>query len=107
MTKNTTGVLVGALVISDAKWKSLPPDVQQHISSELNKSTLSDRDEIRVADERAYAALIKRGYIVDEWNADAMKEYEQMVLTIQNSLTGRMFSAATLQKVKQLAASAK
>jgi TRAP-type transport system periplasmic protein len=107
MTKNTTGVLVGAILVSADKWKSLPPAVQAHVTAELNKNNLSDRDDIRKADERSYASLLKRGYVADEWTGDALKEYEKLVLTVQNQLVGRMYPAATLARIKQLAASAK
>ena len=107
MTKLTTGVLVGAVIVDAAKWKQMPAAVQEHVSADLTKNNIGDRDEIRTADERSYAALLKRGYAANEWTGDALKEYEQMVLTIQNSLAGRMFPAATLKRVKDLAASAK
>jgi TRAP-type transport system periplasmic protein len=107
MTKVTTGVLVGAIVVEGNKWKQMPAEVQQHVNGELSRNTLSDRDEIRQADERSYAALLKRGYKLNEWTGEALKEYEQLVITIQNNLVGRMFSAATLARVKALAASAK
>ena len=107
MTKTTTGVLVGAIVVDANKWKQMPPQVHQHVGSELTKNDKADRDEIRLADERSYAALLKRGFKTNEWTGDALKEYENMVVTIQNNLVGRMYSAATLARVKQLAASAK
>lgn len=107
MTKLTTGVLVGAIVVDANKWKQMPAQVQQHVNSELTRNDKSDRDEIRAADERSYAALLKRGFKANDWTGDALKEYENMVVTIQNNLVGRMYSAATLAKVKQLVASAK
>jgi TRAP-type transport system periplasmic protein len=107
MTKLTTGVLVGAVIVDAKKWQLMPAAVQGHFSAELTKTTTSDRDEIRTADERSYAALLKRGYKANEWTGDALKEYEQMVVTIQNSLSGRMYPPATLARIKQLVASAK
>ena len=107
MTKLTTGVLVGAVIVESSKWKQMPAAVQEHVNSELTKNNQADRDEIRAADERSYQNLLKRGYTANEWNGDAMKEYEQMVVTIQNSLSGRMYPPATLARVKELAASAK
>ena len=107
MTKLTTGVLVGAIIVDANKWKQMPAEVQQHFASELNKNEATDRAEIRAADVRSYEALIKRGYQTSEWTGDALAEYEKLVITIQDSLVGRMYPAATLARIKQLVASAK
>jgi TRAP-type C4-dicarboxylate transport system substrate-binding protein len=107
MTKTATGVLVGALIVDAGRWKQLPPEVQTHVEAELNKNNIKDRDDIRQADERAYASLLKRGYTANEWAGDAEKEYEAMVITIQNQLVGRMYPATTLARIKELVASAK
>lgn len=107
MTKLTTGVLVGAIIVEANKWKQMPAEVQQHFTSELTRTEAADRDEIRAADVRSYDALLKRGYTANDWTGDALAEYEKMVVTIQNNLSGRMYSPATLARIKGLVASAK
>jgi TRAP-type C4-dicarboxylate transport system substrate-binding protein len=107
MTKNTVGVLVGAMLMGGDKWKSMPPDVQKQVDAEVTKNREGDKTDIRASDERAFQNLLKRGYTANEWNADAMKEYNTIAETVQKRLTGRMYSAETLAKVKQIVASAK
>ena len=107
MTKNTSGVLVGGLLMNATKWSSMPPDVQKVVGNEVTRNQKADRDDIRKADERSYQNLLKRGFTANEWNGAALAEYETMVDTVQKRLAGRMFPAEMLDRVKKIAASAK
>jgi len=107
MTKNTTGVLVGALLMGGEKWKSMPAEVQQQVDSEVTKNRSGDKADIRAADERSYQAMLKRGYTANEWTGDALTEYNTISETVQKRLIGRMYSAETLDRVKKIVASAK
>jgi TRAP-type C4-dicarboxylate transport system substrate-binding protein len=105
MTKDPSGVLVGAMLMSGAKWKALPPDVQKIVQDEINRNQESDKQDIRKADERSYQNLLKRGYTANEWTGDAKKEAETMMETVQKRLVGRMYTAEQLARVKKLAGS--
>jgi TRAP-type C4-dicarboxylate transport system substrate-binding protein len=107
MTKDANGVLVGAMLMNNAKWKSLPPDVQQIVQTEVTRNQESDKADIRKADERSYQTLIKHGYTANDWTGEPMKEFEVMAEAVQKRLVGRMYSAETLARVKQLAAAGK
>ena len=107
MTKNTTGVLVGALLMGGQRWKSMPADVQQLVTNEVNKNRAEDKVEIRAADERSYQAMLKRGYTANEWTGAALAEYQKVAETVQKRLVGRMYTQAQLDKVKALVAAAK
>ena len=105
MTKDASGVLVGAMLMSGAKWKALPPDVQKIVQDEINRNQESDKQDIRKADERSYQNLLKRGYTANEWTGDALKEAETMMATVQKRLVGRMYTQEQLDRVKKLAGS--
>jgi TRAP-type C4-dicarboxylate transport system substrate-binding protein len=107
MTKNTFGVLVGALLMGGTKWKSMPPEVQQKVDGEVTKNRTGDKMEIRAADERSYQAMLKRGYTANEWTGDALTEYNTIADTVQKRLVGRMYSQETLDRVKKITAEAK
>ena len=107
MTKQSNGVLVGALLMNGEKWKSMPPDVQKIVQNEVTRNQESDKQDIRKADEKSYQSLLQRGYTPNDWTGAPQQEFEAMALEVQKRLTGRMFSAETLAKVKGLAASAK
>jgi TRAP-type C4-dicarboxylate transport system substrate-binding protein len=107
MTKNTVGVLVGALLMGGEKWKSMPPDVQKQVDTEVTKNRSGDKADVRAADERSYQNMLKRGYTANEWTGDALKEYETIADTVQKRLTGRMYSAETLDRVKKIVAGVK
>jgi TRAP-type C4-dicarboxylate transport system substrate-binding protein len=106
VTKQANGVLVGALLMGSEKWKSMPPDVQKIVQDEVTRNQTSDKEEIRRADDRSYENLLKRGYTANDWTGEPTKEYDAMAETVQKHLAGRIFSVATLTRVKQIAASA-
>jgi TRAP-type C4-dicarboxylate transport system substrate-binding protein len=105
MTKDTSGILVGAMLMSGTKWKALPPDVQGIVLGEINRTQAEDKQDIRKADERSYQMLLKRGFTANEWTGDALKEAETMMDTVQKRLVGRMYTAEQLATVKKLAGS--
>ena len=103
MTKDSNGLLIGGMLMSGAKWKEIPADVQKIVIDETRRNQSSDADDIRKADERSFQALLKRGYTANEWTGDAKKEADQMIETVQKKLVGRMYTAEQLAKVKQVA----
>jgi TRAP-type C4-dicarboxylate transport system substrate-binding protein len=107
MTKNTFGVLVGALLVGSEKWKAMPPDVAQLVQTTIIKNRTEDRADMRKADDRAYENLLKRGYTANEWTGDALAEYDALAVTVQKKLTGRLYSAETLDRVKKIVAANK
>jgi TRAP-type transport system periplasmic protein len=107
VTERTSGVLVGAMLMKSEKWTSMPADVQNHVREEITKNTSSDKQDMRTSDERSYQTLIKHGYTVDKWNADAEKEYMTMADTVRKHLVGRVYSAELLDRTMKIAAGAK
>jgi TRAP-type C4-dicarboxylate transport system substrate-binding protein len=107
MTKQANGVLVGALLMNGEKWKTMPPDVQKIVQNEVTRNQEADKQDIRKADERSYNNLLQRGFTANDWTGAPQKEFETMAEQVQKLLTGRMYTAETLAKVKGLAASAK
>jgi len=103
VTKQPDGVLSGAMLMSDAKWKEMPPEVQKLVNDEITRNTANDVQEIRKADQSSYENLLKRGYTAHEWTGDARQEAIKMALAVQKKLTGRMYTQAQLDRVKQIA----
>jgi TRAP-type C4-dicarboxylate transport system substrate-binding protein len=103
MTKNTSGVLVGAMLMNSSKWTSLPPDVQKVVQGEVLRNQDADKADIRKADQRSYDNLLKRGFTANEWNGEVLTEYESIAEQVQKRLTGRIYSAETLARVKKIA----
>jgi TRAP-type C4-dicarboxylate transport system substrate-binding protein len=103
MTKEASGVLSGAMLLSGQKWGALPPDVQKVVQDEIVRNQKADREDMRKTDERSCQNLVKRGYIQNDWQGDAKAEAEAMFLTVQKRLIGRMYTAEQLDRVKKLA----
>lgn len=107
MTAETRGVLVGAMIMNNDKWKTLSPQIQEQLIVEVRKNTDGNKADMRAADERAYQNLLKRGYTANKWDAAATKEWDTISANVRKRLVGRVYPADLLAKVMQIAASAK
>ena len=105
--KPVGGVLIGAMLMNAAKWKSMPADAQQHVQAEIKKTTEGDKLDVRATDERSYQTLIKHGYTANKWGPEAEKEYATVAETVRKRLIGRVFSADLLDRAQKLATAAK
>jgi TRAP-type transport system periplasmic protein len=104
MTAETSGVLIGGMLMSDKKWAELPPDVQKIVMNEVQSNQDTDAEDMRKTDERAYQNLLKRGYTAHKWKGtDAEQEMLKVNETVQKRLVGRMYTAEQLEKVKKIA----
>ena len=106
MTADTSGLLIGGMLMSDKKWAELPAEVQKIVSDEVASNQDADAEDMRKTDERAYQNLIKRGYTAHKWstNPEANAEWQKVNETVQKRLVGRMYTQEQLDKVKKLAA---
>jgi TRAP-type C4-dicarboxylate transport system substrate-binding protein len=102
MTRESSAVLVSAMLMSGSKWNQLPPDVQKIVQAETTRDAAADVVDIRRADERSCQNLLQRGYIANEWTGDSRREADAMMETVQKRLVGRMYSADLLARVKTL-----
>ena len=99
ITKDTFGPLVGGLVISKAKWDSIPPDVQATLAEQIKDSYEGDSRNIRKDDEKAYERLLGRGYTATPYTAEGMKEYQMLAKKARESLVGRVYTRELLDGV--------
>ncbi len=107
VTERTSGVLVGAMIMNKQKWDSLPPEVQKQVQQEVRKATEGDKEETRKSDDRAYASLLKRGYVADKTDTNGEKEYLKMAEDVRKHMVGRIYPAELLTRVMKIASDAK
>lgn len=103
VTKDTTGVLLFGMVMTDKRWNQLPANVRDLLAAEAKKGARSDIKDIRKTDRRSIAKLIKRGLKTTKWDAKALKEYDTMSAQVRKRLTGRIYPKALLDKVQKVA----
>jgi TRAP-type C4-dicarboxylate transport system substrate-binding protein len=103
VTKDTFGVLLGAMVMTSEKWKSIPKDVQAIVHEEIRKNTEGDRNNVRKTDKSAYKKLLKRGYKETSYTPEGKKAYEAMALDVRKRLAGRIYPKALLDRVIKIA----
>jgi TRAP-type C4-dicarboxylate transport system substrate-binding protein len=62
------------MLMSAAKWKQIPDNVQRVVRDEIARSSAADVADIRKADERSCRNLLERGYQENAWTGEARKE---------------------------------
>ena len=103
LTKAGFGILVQAMVVSNDKWKAMPPDVAQHVLEETRKVTEGERMEWRKGDTLAYQNLLKRGYVADDWAPGGQEEQRKLEVSVRENLVDRLYPAELLNRVMKIA----
>ena len=99
VTTETSGVLLGAMIINDDRWKAIPADVQVILEKRIKRNLQGESKRVRKSDLRAYKRLVERGYNATSYSPQGRREYDQMVETVLKRMTGRFFSKELLKKV--------
>ncbi len=103
VTNRTQGVLVGAMIVNDKKWNSIPPDVQAVLEEQIRKNTEGDSKQVRKNDLKAFKKLLKRGYKGTDYSAQGEKEFDKMASTVRKRMTGRVYPKSLLDRVIKIA----
>jgi TRAP-type C4-dicarboxylate transport system substrate-binding protein len=99
VTERTHCPLVAGLVVSMAKWDSIPEDIRAKIYDQIRKTYEGDSKDVRKDDEKAYKNLLKRGYTAMPYSAEGEKELEMYSKKARESLVGRVYSKELLERV--------
>lgn len=106
MTKQADIALVGATLITNEQFKSMPPDVQEALL-ESGKLAHSKALELVESEEKlAYEELKARG-IQEIDLAPHAAEWQKAYSELKTRLTGKLFTADLLDRVEKAAASAR
>ena len=103
VTKRTHGVLTGAMIMSKAKYDSIPSDVRATLEEQIKKNTEGDAKNIRKDDEKAYNKLLERGYTATEYTPEGDKAYKEMAKQVRDRLVGRVYPKELLDRVMKIA----
>lgn len=103
VTKRTHGVLLGAMIMNDEKWKTIPDDVKAALEEQIRINTEGDATSVRKNDDKAFAALLKRGYTADTYTAQGEQEYVKLAEAVRKRMVGRVYPQALLDKVMKIA----
>jgi TRAP-type C4-dicarboxylate transport system substrate-binding protein len=103
VTSETSGVLLGAMIVNKKKWDSIPEDVRKTLDEQIRKNTEGDSKTVRKNDLKSYKKLLKRGYTATKYTAQGQKEWDAMADTVRKRMTGRVFPKSLLDKVQKIA----
>lgn len=102
MSGETSGVLIGALVLKKDKFDALPKDARKLIMKTAQVGT-RDLKKARRMDDQAYNVLRKRGVKVVDVGPHR-KKWEQAFRKTTKSLVGRLYPRKLLERVMSIVA---
>lgn len=106
MTKQADIALVGATLLTNDLFKSIPPDAQEVLRETGKQAHQKALELIEGEEQRDYAALKSRG-ITEVDTAPHAAEWEKSYEKLRASLTGKLFSKQLLERVMASAKSAR
>ncbi len=102
VTEQPSGVVIGATVITQSKYESLPEDLRGILDSTGDRAHALLARSIRRADERAFEAITSRGVTAVDTSAH-QAAWDEAAASTRQALAGRLYPAALLQQVEQVA----
>jgi TRAP-type C4-dicarboxylate transport system substrate-binding protein len=103
VTKRTHGVLLGAMIMNEEKWKTIPEDVKAALEEQIKLNTEGNSAGVRKDDDKAYNALLKRGYTATDYSPEGEKAYTALAEGVRKRLVGRVYPQALLDRVMGVA----
>jgi TRAP-type C4-dicarboxylate transport system substrate-binding protein len=104
VTKDTFGVLLGAMIMNGEKWKGIPEDVKTALEEQIRQNTEGNAQGVRKDDDKAYNALLKRGYTATSYTPEGNKAYQELAAGVRKRMVGRVYPQALLDRVMGIAA---
>jgi len=102
VTKQNFGFIVGAMLIKKEKYDALAPEHQQVLRDSAVKMTRAFQPLVRRDDDRAYASLMKRGFIEVDLTAH-QAAWDAAATSTRTQLIGRVYSKSLLEAVEKAA----
>ncbi len=91
--------VVGALLVTKKAWDEMSPSTQEAVRTAGEKAGEQLRTKARLEVEEAVEAMKKRGLIVNKPNAEQMKEWNNLALSLYPKIRGTMVPAETFDEV--------
>jgi len=107
VTNQTSGTLLGAMLMTKEKWQSIPEDVRKTFEEQMKKNIEGDNKETRNSDKKAFEKLLQRGYKATDFTPEGKKEYDTLTAQVRDHLVGRAYPKELLDKVMKIAAGGK
>jgi TRAP-type C4-dicarboxylate transport system substrate-binding protein len=104
VTNQTSGILLGAMLMTKEKWNSIPEDVRATLLEQIKKNIEGDNKGTRANDKKALDKLLQRGYKATDLTPQGKKDYDQLTSSVREHLVGRAYPKELLDKVMKIAA---
>jgi len=103
VSRQSSGIVVGAMIMRKDVFDRLPPDVRQTFEDESARNSATLSRAIRRADDRAYRALLSRGLTPVDVEPHRA-EWEEVGRRARERLTGRLWSRGLLTRAQAVVA---
>jgi TRAP-type C4-dicarboxylate transport system substrate-binding protein len=100
MAKQAGGIVTGAFVIKKDHLETLPKEARDYLDEVSEKTEEIFRVEGRKIDDEAAVTLSKRLKVINLFRAQ--RQWEEVQFTARESLVGRMYSRALLNRVQEI-----
>lgn len=100
MTKQASGIVVGAFIVRTDRLEALPKEAQEYILETSRNTEAAFRQSGRKLDDEATIALEKRLEVVDM--EPHRRAWEAAMSRARTSLAGRLYSKALLDRVEKI-----
>jgi TRAP-type C4-dicarboxylate transport system substrate-binding protein len=100
--EDVSGIAIGAMVMSSARLKALPPDMVAIMQKTGKKAGAILREQVRKMDDEAYERLSKRMTVVKLTDAERAVWKTQFV-EVRRQLAQRVFTPELVGRIEQLA----
>jgi TRAP-type C4-dicarboxylate transport system substrate-binding protein len=104
VTRDSRGIVIGALVLKKEKFEALPPDLKTAVLETSDQAHKALAKAIRRDDQTAFDAIVKRGVTAVDGSAQAAA-WDPVLQTARRSLVGKLYSAELLERVERIAQS--
>ena len=101
MVKTPITYSFGGLVVNLKFWNSLPKDIQ-NIISEIAKQKMNELSSIvRKENDTALKVLLSKGMRMIDLDEQSLKDFEDTLLTLHDSLAGKLYPEYLLSEIKR------
>jgi TRAP-type transport system periplasmic protein len=100
VSRDSVGFINAGLIISRAKFDSLPQDVQQTLENMARQYQGQVKSTLRTGDDETYTRLLQRG--IKPVDVEDRPAWERVGKQLRERFVGRLYSRETLTKAEQI-----
>jgi TRAP-type C4-dicarboxylate transport system substrate-binding protein len=106
VTQDPHGMLMGAWVMNKASFDAISPEIRQQIVTISRRNSARESVRTRKSDQGSLRRLLERKFVATPYSPEGKKAFDAVYEVVRKRLTNRVYPAALLARVMELAQSA-